>query len=196
MFSIRALAKAGLLPMTATLMLLMSSSLPVHSQTLTGKTVNWALSRPQIVNPGQTTQTKEGELTVGYTVEFQARSSDAPMIRNGVLRVTLSSFSPSKDMVGQRKGSSHVSGTWELIEKNAAKTTLRVRHNDVTVKGLLKTDLPFNPIKNAGNLEAKAELPMTHLGDKWAKGNGLFQWNRQSKRGELTLTIERWQTVK
>ncbi len=190
MFSSRTTSKLAVLLMV----LFMVSTATVSGEDLSGKTVSWKLKKGRIIDPGQTNKSKDGELTLGYIVEADASSSDAP-IKKGFFRATLSSFSPAKDLVGQKKGVWYVNGTWEIIDKRASKEKVKAKHSDAVIRGRLQTQLDFDPTQTSGNFVAETELPMSHLGSNWGRGKGFFQGN-QDFEGDLELTMERWQKVK
>lgn len=196
MFSIRKIARIGPL-MLLSLMLLTATTGTAFGEDLTGKTVTWKLTNGRIVDPGQTSRTKEGDFTQGYIVEANAKSSNAP-IKKGLFRATLSSFSPAKDMIGQKKGAWYVNGNWEIVDDKASKKKMGKKHkihSDALIAGRLQTILDFDPTQTPGSFVAETELPMSHLGSKWGKGKGFYHGN-QNFEGDFDLTIERWQKVK
>ncbi len=154
------------------------------------ETVIWKLSKAQVVDPGQTTATQEGTLTTGYTIEATAKSKEK-LVPEGTFRLTLSAFSPSKDMPGQKVGRWYVVGKWSITDKNAKPDSDKLRHTPDVLKGDLQADLTFNPAASPGNFSALARFPMSLIGGRWGKGEGTFSVNGQLE-GDLFMALERW----
>lgn len=176
---------------------LIAVSLPAFGEDLTGRNISWQLSDARIVDAGKTTNTGEGVLTMGYTIEANATSEDAP-IKKGLFKATLSAFSPDKKknrLIKQQKGVWYISGKWEIIDAKATAKILDAKHNEASIKGLLNGELTFNPAAQQGLVIAATELPMSPVGKYWGKGTGHFSGNEKLE-GNFDLTITRWQKVK
>ena len=116
----------------------------------------WQISQTRVMAQGETTVIPEGVLSSGYVLRGKASSNEegAPFIE-GIFQVTLSAFSPTKDMPGQKAGKWYVRGDWTLTDSNADPAARQFRHNPHLISGTLTAELDFNPAETAGELEAK-----------------------------------------
>ena len=154
----------------------------------------WELTKASVVDPGQTVQTKQGTLTTGYTIVAKAKAKDNKLVPEGEFRLTLSSFSPKKDLPGQKAGRWYVQGTWTITKNNADPDTVKVRHNPDFMKGDLRTELTFDPTTSQENWTAAARLPMSLAAGQWARGEGTYTVNGQFE-GDLFLDLGLWPEV-
>ncbi len=133
---------------------------------IVNETVIWQLTDVQVVNRGQTVATQEGILTTGYTVEATARSKEGNLVPEGKFQLTLTAFSPHRDMPGQRAGRWYIQGDWVITDVNANENEeeAKARHSPAIVKGALLADLTFNPATEPGAFTAWSRLPMSLAG--------------------------------
>ena len=184
---------AGMLCALA-LLLLMPPPLAAKDKDYTGETVTWAISNSQVVDFGETSENKDGTLTLGYVIEADAASDNAP-ITDGLFRATVSAFTPKKKKPGQQPGVWYVEAKWEILDKKADKKKLKQRHNESLMKGFLKAETDFNPAMDVGQVNALANFPLTLIGKNWGQARGGFYGNELFE-GSMNLTFDRWQKVK
>ena len=74
------------------------------------ETVIWELTKATVVAAGQTTTDGMGTFTDGYTIEAKAKAKHNNVVPEGDFWLTLTAFSPAKDMPGQKEGFWYVEG--------------------------------------------------------------------------------------
>jgi hypothetical protein len=188
--------KIGLNVFVILLVLLVSASALAASPLIQrapiiNETVIWQLTDVQVVNRGQTVMIPEGRLTTGYAVEATATSQEGSLVPEGKFQLTLTAFSPRRDMPGQRAGRWYIQGDWVITDVNASEEEANARHSPAIVKGALLADLTFNPATDPDAFTAWTQLPMSPAGGRWRKGEGTFSVNERFE-GDLFLALERW----
>ncbi|MHC1742079.1 MAG: hypothetical protein AB9873_03490 [Syntrophobacteraceae bacterium] len=149
----------------------------------------WQLTSSRVIHAGQTTQSAEGTLTTGFTVEAAASGVGAVPVSQGTFQLTASLFTPREDMPGQKAGMTYVHGNWTITDAQASVEARKARHSASVVKGLLNAELPFNPATQQGSVQARIQLSMSPLG-KWSRGQGSFTGN-EAFAGEISVKLER-----
>jgi hypothetical protein len=154
--------------------------------------LGWQLSAARVVNPGVTTVGPQGTLTSGYVLEARAKAvgPDTP-VQNGTFKIELSTFSPSQDMPGQKAGTWYVRGDWRITKGNIAAAEGRSRHGPSFLNGSLSVELPFNPVTEAGPVNAAVSLPRAPQAGRWASGNGTFNGN-ETFEGLIQIDAQIW----
>ncbi len=154
--------------------------------------VGWRLTSAKVTATGETAKMQQGTLTTGYTVVAVATAitKGAP-IEKAKFELTLSAFSPSKDMPGQKAGRWYLRGTWTLTDQNATQADLEVRHNPAVIRGDLLTELSFNPATDPGAFSGKFSLPMSLAAGQWSKGEGTISFD-ENFEGSIYLAADEW----
>ena len=144
----------------------------------------WTLTDGVVTDPGKSSETPEGLLITGYTVQARAQALGWAPIEQGKFTIHLTIFTPRKNMPGQEVGKYYVRGAWDLTKKGAVITT---RHTPDSLKGFLKTVLPFNPAAGPGSFEADVYVgPMMRRAGKRSRGVGKFLGNEKFA-GEISV---------
>jgi hypothetical protein len=152
--------------------------------------VLWQLTETVVIDPGTTVKISEGVLTTGYTVEAVAKaSSDQAPVQDGTFRLTMTVFSPDDDMPGQKAGRWYVRGLWTVVDSAAKSTDVNRRHSPDAVRGLLSTELSFNPATTKSAFAADFLMPMSLNKGRWAKGEGTFFFDEQME-GSAKMAVE------
>jgi len=167
---------------------------PLTKKVTTSEEVVWELTKAEVVDPGQTILTEQGTLVEGYTIEAKAKAKNNNVVPEGQLRLTMSLFSPNRDLPGQQAGHWYAQGKWTITKQNYDPEKVKVRHNPDVMGGDLQTELTFNPLEGQQNWSAKARLPMSLAVGRWSKGDGSFSFNGQLE-GDLFLAFELWPEV-
>ncbi|UCF91193.1 MAG: hypothetical protein JSW39_23425 [Desulfobacterales bacterium] len=161
-----------------------------------GDTVRWQLTDVRVSDPGQNVNTGVGQLVDNYTVEAVATALTKAPIENGVFRLTYTAFKPKKDTTEQQAELWYVTGKWSITDTKATKKKLKIKHNDAVMRGIISTDLDFNPtLEPAQTIAAGLKWPFSPFGNYWGAGSGLFSGSSDFE-GVMELTLERWQKVK
>ncbi|MCG3208452.1 MAG: hypothetical protein FOGNACKC_02057 [Anaerolineae bacterium] len=158
------------------------------------ETVIWRLTQGQIVDPGQTVDTKEGTLTSGFTIQALAKSK-AKLVPVGKFELSFTAFSPQKEMPGQKPGVWYVQGKWILANEKVFKNPNRARYVPELIEGVFKAELDFNPATDPARFTGLALLPMGPADGRWSRGEGTLTLNKNFN-GELFLELERWPAQK
>lgn len=148
----------------------------------------WKISEARILDPGHQTMNDKGTMITGYTVEATAvAEKDAAPIKQGRFRVTLTAFSPTREMPGQTPGTWYLRGTWTLSDVQASPEALKARYSPSVLRGKIIAETDFNPASEQGYLEAKL-LPLRQGRGYGKKGGGTFSGNEKFE-GQLTLNF-------
>ncbi|AJE02768.1 hypothetical protein [Geobacter pickeringii] len=147
--------------------------------------VSWQLTNAKVVRSGQSSETGEGTLNSGYTVEADAVAvgEDVP-VPQGKFRLILTAISPHRDTPDQKGGRWYLQGSWTLAGSPSVKT----RHVPAVIRGDLTADLSFNPATAQGELDARMTAPRLTPPSRWVSGEGVFTGNERFE-GKLTLTL-------
>jgi hypothetical protein len=179
----------------ATSLVLLGSAVwatPATTSPVVAKSLGWVLTQSRVVSPGKTVASREGDLTVGYSIEATATATaaDAP-VQRGILRMTVTAFCPAEDMPGQKAGRWYVRGMWSIADPKIALQTTKMRHSASVIKGDMQAELSFNPAVEKGNVEATVRLPMSPTCGRWARGTAIFTGNEKFE-GKIEGTLKRW----
>lgn len=160
----------ALLLLAAVLVLAAAPAL-ARGKPVTAKSAAWTLSKARIVDPGEVLTLPEGSFLQGFVVEALARGAkDAP---HGTFQLTLSAFSPVRDMPGQKAGQWYVQGVWSIVRKGATPEMLKADpKKNLVAEGMIQTELSFNPVGVPAKWSAEARAPMAWLAGQWARGQG------------------------
>ena len=142
------------------------------------KTVTWTLTPGTVVDPGVTTQTADGVLVTGYTVQATAQSQGAARVRTGKFTI--------KCTIQEKAGQFQLRGAWDITKEGSPKTA---HHNPHSIMGTMGADLSFNPAANGtGNIigTVLVSAKRRHAG-KEVKAQGTFSGN-ETFAGTLTIT--------
>lgn len=184
--------KLGLVTILLLLALpLFSASAAAGPALVTDQSMVWGLTETTVLSTGTTVTTPQGTITRNFTFEATVKAKNTSLMSDAILRVTLSAFSPKKDMAGQKAGKWYVQGIWTLTAKNADPVALKARHNPYVAEGLLQAVLGFNPAAVRSNWTAKIVLPMSLLGGRWSRGEGTLTLN-PALQGDLFLQFIAW----
>ena len=126
------------------------------------RAANWTLETPDVVSPGERMALPEGTFISDYVVQAAAAGDDPNLIPEGILRLTLSAFSPRVDMQGQDKGQWYVTGKWELVDQGSD-PAVGVRRVPGILAGLVNVELPYNPLTApaASSWTSPVKIPLT-----------------------------------
>lgn len=148
----------------------------------------WKITEAQVLDPGQQTTNDKGTMVTGYTVEATAvADKDAAPIKHGRFRVTLTAFSPIRELPGQTPGTWYLRGTWTLSDVQAPPEALKARYSPAVLRGKIIAETDFNPASEQGYLEAKL-LPLRQGRGYGKKGGGTLSGNEKFE-GQLTLNF-------
>ncbi|MCU0580218.1 MAG: hypothetical protein MUF69_11865 [Desulfobacterota bacterium] len=175
----------------------------------------WDLSKGTLTSSGKANHSSLGRLTydIVWTAEARAATAETPIPR-GTFTATLSCFRPDQDMPGQKAGNWYLQGSWTIAAggKAPAKTKStarnrargltsdtgdlkkdkgRLRHGPQVARGLLSAELPCEPFKEPGTLNAQLTLTPSPAGGVWRQGQGLFAGNTQFE-GAIQLRVAIW----
>lgn len=138
-------------------------------------TWRWELSGPTISGAARTETMDEGALVSGFTLSANAAAMDDSLpFRDGRFQATLSAFSPSRPMPGQKPGRWYIEGVWTITDPTASAAALKARHSSAIIRGRIKAELPFNPIGAGRPFDAVMLIPMSMNGGQWAQGKGTW----------------------
>lgn len=148
------------------------------------RVANWTLGTPDVVSSGERVALPEGTFISDYVVEAAATGDDPDLLPEGILRLTLSAFSPRVDMNDQDKGQWYVTGKWELVD-NDSDPSADVRTVPGTLKGLVNLELPYNPLTApaARSWTSPVKVPLTAFLPAGEAGLG------QNVRGEGSVEL-------
>jgi hypothetical protein len=166
----------------------MAAEAPQFEGPAVGERFGWVLADAKVVNRGKTAATAGGIITTGYTVEALATAMGKAPITVGKFKLTITVFSPSREMPGQKPGRYYVRGDWTITDESAAPELLKIKHNPAAVKGRLLADLPFNPLKTAGSVTATLQVP--RLAGGRGLGKGTFTGNANFE-GTIQMALRR-----
>jgi hypothetical protein len=147
-----------------------------------------------VVDPGESTVLPQGVLTEGFTIEADAKADDGALIPQGRLRLTVSTFTPTTDLPGQRAGYCYLQGKWTVTDQASAGDS---KHSPGVVSGILSAELSFDPTVEITAWSAKAMMPMTTITPAgaqdlvWARGAGRLSLSAELA-GELELAMDVW----
>ncbi|MEW5804304.1 MAG: hypothetical protein AB1847_19595 [bacterium] len=158
----------------------------------------WKLTDTRVICSGSTTQIGDGAITGGHVIEATAipTGSCSPLGR-GRFQVTLTAFLPSQSIAGQKEGYWEVRGIWSITNENAVKNARGVACKPTVARGILFTEIPFNPSTGQGIINAPVTLIMSRpevMGSqRFTRGNGTFFGNERFE-GIISLSHERTET--
>ena len=152
--------------------------------------VVWEISKPEIINAGETVVMEQGTLVKDFVVQAKAKSKYNNVVPEGTIVMTLSAFLPSRDLPGQEAGVWYVQGEWVITKKNALPESANARHSSDKAHGSMKAELGFNPLSEPNNWSGLAWVPMSPTAGRWSKGEGSISLNGQFE-GELMLDLSR-----
>jgi hypothetical protein len=173
----------------------------------------WDLSQGTLTSPGKANHSSLGQLTYDmvWTAEARAATAETPIPR-GTFTATLTCFRPDRDLPGQKAGNWYLQGAWTIAAggkapakaKSMARNRIRgrtvstgdlnkgrLRHGPHVARGLLSAELPFEPFKEPGTLNAQLTLAPSPAGGAWRQGQGLFAGNTQFE-GAIQLKVAIW----
>lgn len=161
-------------------------------QALTTKVITWKLSRGKVLSKGTTKDVPEGKIVSGCVIEGQAVSANQGIpFSKGKYRVSLTLFSPKRDLPGQKAGTWYLTGDWTITNTAASREDLAARHNSHETGGSFSLDSPFNPLVGKGNLNGSLLLRSNGAqGKVGSVGRGNFAVN-QLFEGRLLVPAPR-----
>ena len=176
---------------TSLFMLSAGAAEPTWERQEASRVFSWALSEAAVTNPGTTATIPEGILTQGFVVESKATAlSGSPQISEGALTLTVTAFTPFREMPGQTPGVWYLRGTWTVRAAQAEPREDGIRHDPSSLSGLLNAELPFNPATQPGAFEATILMPPASGAEGWAYGRGTFSVDDQFE-GSMDLALNR-----
>jgi hypothetical protein len=154
--------------------------------------LGWQLTQARMLKPGATTIDAQGTMTSGYVLEATAKAlnPDTP-VQNGTFKIELNAFSPSQDMPGQKAGTWYVRGDWQITKRGITAAEQASRHGPSFLNGSLSVELPFNPVTEAGPVNAAVSLSRAPQAGRWASGNGTFNGN-EAFEGLIQIDAQIW----
>lgn len=157
---------------------------------ITEEEVIWEISKPEIIDAGETIVMGQGTLVQGFVVQAKAKSRHNNVVPEGTIVMILSAFQPNQDLPGQVAGVWYVQGEWEITKKNALPESANARHSSDKAHGSVKAELAFNPLSEPQSWSGLAWIPMSPAAGRWSKGKGSITLNGQFE-GELMLDLSR-----
>lgn len=148
----------------------------------------WEITNAEIVNPGQTVVTDEGTLVTGFVIEAKAKAKHDNVVPEGKIVMTLSAFSPAREMPGQQPGVWYIQGEWIITKKGASPESAKARYSSDKAQGSLQAELAFNPLTGSESWSGLAWIPMSPTAGRWSKGQGSITMSRQFE-GDLLLDL-------
>jgi len=157
--------------------------------------LGWELTNARVVSTGIVSDPGNGILTTDYIVEADAKSLDnITKVKKGTFRTVFSVFSPETDMPGQKAGYWYLQGNWSVTDDSATDLDKKARHTSLVLRGQLSAVLPFNPLADNGDMQAKILLPYTLAGRDGIRGQGSFSGSGQFE-GMLNINADIWPDV-
>lgn len=153
--------------------------------------VTWQLTDARILDRGKTSATGEGTLITDYAVEATATATGDSPVKRGRFRMSLTMFSPKKDMPGQKAGLWYLRGTWTITDEKAELKEKESRHHESVVRGHLSTVMEFNPAARPSPIDAQVTIPASPVQGKMRRGSGAFSVDEKFT-GKLDVLLERW----
>ncbi len=125
---------------------------------------SWNLTSVTVADKGQSVNLAEGKLAQNFTLEAKATATNqtGSLVPAGTFRLVMSSFAPSSDQRGQKKGIWYVHGKWTLTDEKAPQAGHAGPQAGV-ISGQISAELPFNPVTTSRNWTAKVRLPITKI---------------------------------
>ncbi len=160
-----------------TIMVLLVCLLPLHPAAAeTPRGVEWQLHDTKVIHTGTLVPLAEGDVRTGITVVGRATAMDqAAASEPGIFSATLTAFTPSADMPGQKKGFWYLNGNWTITAADAGVTPRTSRGNSVLLAGVIKATLPFDPGVGTGMMEADVRLQQRGMSPRaWRMAQGSF----------------------
>lgn len=154
--------------------------------------VTWQLTDARVLGSGKSAATEEGTLITDYLVEATATATGESPVKLGQFRLSLTIFSPKKDMPGQKAGLWYLRGSWSITDEKAKMEAKKSRHHEAVVRGQLSSVLEFNPAANPGPIDAQIIIPASSIQGKMRRGGGAFSVD-ETFTGKLDVVLERWQ---
>ena len=140
--------------------------------------LGWKLTDAKMVNAGESLTIPQGILINGYTVEATATPLGEGASITGKFRMTLSLFSPSEAMPGQKVGYWYVNGIWTITDVKAS-IPAAVRHSPNMLSGRLIAELSFNPARTPGQVVGSMLLPGVSAPGKRTVAKATFAGNEK-----------------
>ena len=173
----------------------------IENPNISKESIVWTLSDAEVVSAGATgimgasPGFPGGAMTDGYTLLWNATSNQPDIAFSGVLKLTLSVFSPASDYGAQKVGTWYVRGNWSITRAGVDAASVKTRHNPDVLSGQVSTELSFNPANGQGNWTGLVNLPMSQAAGRWARGAGTLSLNEQLN-GYLALDANLWPEMK
>lgn len=144
--------------------------------------IGWTITDAVVISEGQQANIAEGFYQAGYRIQATAVSPNNPTFTTGILDLTLSAFSPSSDMPGQKAGQWYVHGEWAITDVNVIDEALDYRYSPHMVKGVINRELAVNPLVSGSEgalLSQPAQFFASVEGGQAYRGDGAFTGNTQ-----------------
>lgn len=150
----------------------------------------WKLLRPVVTGPSRTSESTEGTLVTGFTVTADAKARGEMMpFRDGRLQLNLSAFRLTSDRPGVKAGRWYVHGQWTITDAHATLQQTRGRRNPRVIRGLVNTELPFNPLETRRAFNAAVNIPQALTSSRWYRGNGGLWVVGNDFGGEISIPV-------
>ena len=167
-----------------------SPARPSSPITSTAAEWRWKLARPVVTGPSRTSESAEGTLVTGFTLTADAKASGEMVpFRDGRLQLNLSAFRLTSDRPGVKAGRWYVHGQWTITDAHATLEQTRGRHNPRVIRGLVSTELPFNPFETRRAFNAAVKIPQTLTSSRWYRGNGGLWVVGNDFGGEISIPV-------
>jgi hypothetical protein len=167
-----------------------------------GSDVTWQISEFKVVDAGRNETTAEGSLTQDYVLEGKVSGGSADLISDGIVRVSLSAFSPAADSTTQKKGRWYVRGSFTLIDAKLPGIG-GGRYPPGTLTGRIQAELAFDPSTSSNLWLGQAVLPITRFAPIDSavvpmpiRGEGQFTLVPGRQAGKLSLRLKLWSNSK
>jgi len=155
---------------------------------LTEAASGWKLKEARVICSGETTVIGDGALTGGHVIEATAipMGRYSSTLGKGRFRITLTAFLPNQSLPGQKPEHWEVRGIWSITNESTTKNARGVSTTLTVARGNLFSELPFNPVKNQGIVNALVTLvmspphrPLNGGGQRFTRGQGTFLGNER-----------------
>lgn len=167
-----------------------SSEHPSSPITSTAVEWRWKLLRPVVTGPSRTAESTEGTLVTGFTLTADAKARGEMMpFRDGRLQLNLSAFKLTSDRPGVKAGRWYVHGQWTITDAHATLEQTRGRRNPRVIRGLVNTELPFNPFETRRAFNAAVNIPQALTSSRWYRGNGGLWVVGDDFGGEISIPV-------
>jgi hypothetical protein len=130
--------------------------------------------------------TPEGTLTTGYLVEAMATPTGSGVFA-GRFQASLSFFTPSRNLPGQRVGRCYVGGSWTITHP-AAGPKQQLHENPLMARGRLTADLASDPRGKPTQWDALVTLPRLSSAGWQAPLRGVFSGNEKFE-GTISVVL-------